>query len=73
LQNALGAAPLPAAQSGQWDEQALTLLIEAHASYRGIQTCLRNLCGVSVSLGSITGLVKLAGQRGSRVVGPAMR
>lgn len=65
LQNALGAAPLPAAQRCQWDEQALTLLIEAHASYRGIQRCLRKVCGVSVSLGSITELVKLAGQRAS--------
>jgi len=65
LQNALGAVPQPAAASGQWEEQVLTLLIEGHASYRGIQTCLRKLCGVSVSLGSITDLVQRAGQRAS--------
>src|ERR1017187_9560380 len=65
LQNALGTAPPPAIQSGQLEKQVLTLLIEGHASYRGIQTCLRKLCGVSVSLGSIAELVKLAGQRAS--------
>jgi transposase len=65
LQNALGAVPRPAAASGQLEEQVLTLLIEGHASYRGIQTCLRRLCGVSVSLGSITDLVQRAGQRAS--------
>src|SRR5438270_12177425 len=41
----------------------LTLLIETHASYRGIQTCLRELHGVHVSLGRIVGIVKEAGQR----------
>jgi hypothetical protein len=41
----------------------LTLLIETHASYRAIQTCLRTMHGINVSLGSIAGIVKEAGHR----------
>lgn len=63
LQKALGAAPPRADQSRHVDEQVLTLLIEAHASYRDIQTCLRKLCGTSVSLGRIASVVEEAGQR----------
>jgi hypothetical protein len=41
----------------------LTLLMEGHASYRGIQTCLGVLLGQEVSLGTITAIVQNAGQR----------
>src|SRR6266436_1768277 len=41
----------------------LTLLLEGHASYRGIQACLKELLGLDVSLGTITAIVQLAGQR----------
>jgi hypothetical protein len=41
----------------------LTLLVEGHASYRGIQTCLAVLLGQHVSLGTITAIVPSAGQR----------
>lgn len=41
----------------------LTLLIEAHASYRGIQSCLRKMHGIDLSLGSIAGIIKKSGQR----------
>jgi hypothetical protein len=41
----------------------LTLLVEAHASYRGIQTCLERLLGKRVSLGTIAGIVQEAGER----------
>src|SRR5947208_13018759 len=41
----------------------LTLLVEGHASYRGIQTCLAVLLGQQVSLGTITAIVQSAGQR----------
>src|SRR5438270_8605098 len=44
-------------------EQVLTLLIEAHASYRDIQACLLKLCGRPISLGSIAGIVQEAGRR----------
>jgi hypothetical protein len=63
LQKALGAEQHHPARSMSLDEQILTLLIEAHASYRNIQTCLRKLCGTNVSLGSIAGVVEQAGQR----------
>jgi transposase-like protein len=42
------------------------LLIEAHASYRDIQTCLLKMCGVKMSVGSIVGIVQEAGQRAQR-------
>src|SRR6266567_3416337 len=41
----------------------LTLLVEGHASYRGIQTCLAVLLGQHVSLGTITAIVQTAGER----------
>src|ERR1700680_4893364 len=41
----------------------LTLLVEGHASYRGIQTCLAVLLGQHVSLGTITAIVQEAGER----------
>src|SRR5207249_9999183 len=44
----------------QLDRAVLTLLVEAHASYRGIQACLWGLLGEQVSLGTI---VQQAGER----------
>lgn len=41
----------------------LTLLVEAHASYRQIQSCLQNLMGTTLSLGTICKLVEQAGER----------
>ena len=41
----------------------LTLLIQGHASYRGIQACLKELLGLEVSLGTITAIVQTAGER----------
>jgi hypothetical protein len=41
----------------------LTLLVEGHASSRGIQACLQSLLGVQVSLGTISAVVQSAGQR----------
>ncbi len=35
----------------------LTLLVQGHASYRGIQACLKELLGLEVSLGTITTIV----------------
>src|SRR5258708_19616638 len=36
----------------------LTLLIETHASYREIQSCVKNMHGIDLSLGRIAGIVK---------------
>src|SRR5207237_7050655 len=47
-------------------EYVLTLLIEAHASYRNIQKCVMRMCGVYISLGSIGAIVQEAGQRAQR-------
>jgi transposase-like protein len=66
LQAALAIRPMSAKKTTQVQEQVLTLLIEAHASYRDIQTCLLKLCGVRISLGSIVGIVQEAGRRAQR-------
>ena len=50
------------APNNQLERQVLTLLVEGHCSYRGIQTCLRSF-GHNLSLGSITAIVKAAQQR----------
>ncbi len=66
LQAALEITHVPVKRTIQVQEQVLTLLIEAHASYRSIQTCLRKLCGTHLSLGSIAEIVQEAGQRAQR-------
>jgi len=45
------------------ERAVLTLLVEGHASYRGIQACLKELLGLDVSVGTITAIVQAAGQR----------
>jgi hypothetical protein len=45
------------------ERAVLTLLVEAHASYRGIQACLEELLDQHVSLGTITAIVQEAGAR----------
>jgi hypothetical protein len=45
------------------ERAVLTLLIQGHASYRGIQACLKELLGLEVSVGTITAIVQAAGER----------
>ncbi len=66
LQAALEIKQVPAPCTMPVQEQVLTLLIEAHASYRDIQACLLKLCGRRISLGSIAGIVQEAGRRAQR-------
>ncbi|GCF12035.1 hypothetical protein [Dictyobacter arantiisoli] len=63
LEEALGKKALPMKQTTSVATLVLTTLIETHASYRGIQTSLRRMHGIEISLGKIAGLVKEAGQR----------
>lgn len=63
LQHALGADSPQPSQGVPVEHQILTLLIEAHGSYRNIQTCLVKLFGTKVSLGRISQIVQQAGQR----------
>ena len=49
--------------NGQIERAILTLLVEGHASYRGIQQCWWVLLGGHVSLGKIAEVVQSAGQR----------
>jgi hypothetical protein len=64
-QSALEAAFEPKQPQGrtQLERAVLTLLVEGHASYRGIQACLAVLLGQHVSLGTIMAIVQNAGER----------
>ncbi len=68
-QRALEAALAPSkpqaqeAQPPELQRAVLTLLVQGHASYRGIQACLKELLGREVSLGTISDIVQAAGQR----------
>jgi hypothetical protein len=68
-QRALEAAFLPKQPQGRVTQAVdlqravLTLLVEGHASYRGIQRCLAVLLGQHVSLGTVTSIVQGAGER----------
>src|SRR5438132_9420177 len=52
-----------AESNGVIERAILTLLVEGHASYRGIQRCLWVLLGMHVSLGKIAAVVQSAGRR----------
>src|SRR5260370_1026286 len=58
--------PKESAATIQLERAVLTLLVEGHASYRGIQACLAVLLGQQVSLGTITAIVQEAGERAQR-------
>ena len=66
LEEALGKPTLPMKRSPSVSSLVLTMLIETHASYRGIQSGLRSMHGIHLSLGKIAGIVKDAGQRAQR-------
>lgn len=63
LEEALGTPVVSRTQRLSVPTLVLTLLIETHASYRGIQAALSSLHGIKISLGTIAGIVKEAGQR----------
>ncbi len=63
LETALAPKQEPSESEQQLERAVLTLLVEGHASYRGIQTCLASLMGIGVSLGTIVGIVQEAGER----------
>jgi hypothetical protein len=57
-------APAPApALTPSLERQILTLLVESHPSYRGIQTCLRCLTQQQISLGTIAAVIAEAQRR----------
>ena len=47
------------------ERSIVTLVVDGHTSYRGVQTCLHELFGWNVSLGTITSVVATAGRRGA--------
>lgn len=63
LEEALGKPVLPMKPRTPVPILVLSLLIETHASYRGIQASLKSQHGIDLSLGSIAGIIKEAGRR----------
>lgn len=63
LEEALSPVQRQEEESQSLERAVLLLLVEGHASYRGIQACLAGLLGKEVSLGSIAGIVQQAGER----------
>ncbi|GER86282.1 hypothetical protein KDW_04440 [Dictyobacter vulcani] len=66
LEAAFGKMSQPQKPSQSISSLVLTLLLETHASYRGIQSMLKDVHGIQISLGTIASLVKEAGQRAQR-------
>lgn len=63
LEEALEKKVLPVKHTLSVPILVLNLLLEGHASYRGIQATLRSNHGIEISLGTIAGIIKEAGQR----------
>jgi transposase-like protein len=63
LQAALEPSQKAGGRTVALERAVLTLLVEGHASSRGIQACLQELLGLHVSLGTITAIVQRAGER----------
>lgn len=66
LQDSLQVQPAPGKRTASLERAVLTLLVEGHASYRGIQACLHELLGVQLSLGTISAIVQSAGHEAQR-------
>src|SRR5258708_16475320 len=54
--------PQQESQGPMIERAVLTLLIQGHASYRGIQACLKELLGLEVSFGPMRGFVQTQGE-----------
>lgn len=63
VQAAFLPAPAPSAVTPVLERQVLTLLVEGHASVRGIQACLHATTGQHVSLGTISAIIAEAQRR----------
>jgi len=59
------------AADAELERDILTLLVEGHASYRGIRRCLRQVGRCPVSLGMISAVVQEAARAGAGAGGPA--
>src|SRR5215210_4827860 len=63
LEHAFTAIPPARGVTPALERQILNLLLEGHASYRGIQICLRRLTQQAVSLGTIAAVIQEAQRR----------
>jgi hypothetical protein len=63
LEVAFAPAAPPPVGSPRLERAVLTLLIEGHASYRGLRACLRAVTGQDVSLGAIAAIIAEAQRR----------
>lgn len=58
--------PPPSKRAPALEQAVLTLMVEGHASSRGIQSCLHERLGKQVSLGTTRAIVQSAGQEAMR-------
>lgn len=63
LQQTFAPPPMPVAPTLELERHILTLLVHAHATQRGIQTCLRLLLQQGHSMPTITAILQVAQQR----------
>jgi hypothetical protein len=63
LQQTFAPSPVPVAPTVAIERQVLTLLTHAHATDRGIQTCLRHLTAQGLSMPTIIAILHAAEQR----------
>ena len=63
LQQTFARSPAPVAPTVAIERQVLTLLTQAHATDRGIQTCLRHLTAQGLSMPTIVAILHTAEQR----------
>ena len=63
LEEALSPEVQQGKQEGRIERAVLTLFVEGHSSYRGIQACMQELFGEKVDLESIGAIIQQAGKR----------
>jgi len=68
IQEALCPGKPAAVTERQIERKILTMFVEGHSSYRGIQTCIEELCGEKVCLEKIGSVINEAGDRARKVL-----
>ncbi len=68
IQEALGRGKEVVGAERQIERKILTMFVEGHSSYRGIQTCIEELCGEKVCLEKIGHIINEVGERARKLL-----
>jgi len=68
IQEALNPTAAKSKRKGWIERAVLTLFVEGHSSYRGIQTCMKELLGEQVDLETIVLIIQQAGKRAQELL-----